>query len=97
MSSTTCCAWTNAGASCCPRSRNAALARIEPRIESRRRSGRGGDAEPLIAEMREVSAELKRLEAELSEVQSKRDGLLSTLPNLPDPKAPDGADARRTR
>jgi seryl-tRNA synthetase len=50
----------------------------------------GGDAEPLIAEMREVSSGLKELEAELSEVEAKRSELLLALPNLPDPEAPDG-------
>jgi seryl-tRNA synthetase len=50
----------------------------------------GGGAEQLIAEMREVSAELKKLEAELAEVEAARDQLAATLPNLPDPDAPDG-------
>jgi seryl-tRNA synthetase len=50
----------------------------------------GGDAEPLIAEMRQVSAELKQLEGELATVESERERLLATLPNLPDPQAPDG-------
>jgi seryl-tRNA synthetase len=50
----------------------------------------GGDAEPLIAEMREVSADLKGLEAELAEVEAARDELAATVPNLPDPGAPDG-------
>src|SRR6266511_4057917 len=50
----------------------------------------GGDAEALIAEMREVSGELKKLEAELAQVESALDELASTLPNLPDPEAPEG-------
>jgi seryl-tRNA synthetase len=50
----------------------------------------GGDAEPLIAEMRALSADLKRLEAELSEVEAARDEIAATLPNLPDPQAPEG-------
>ena len=40
--------------------------------------------------MREVSAELKRLEAELAEVEAARDELAATIPNLPDPEAPEG-------
>ena len=40
--------------------------------------------------MREVAAELKRLESELAEVEASRDELGATLPNLPDPEAPDG-------
>jgi seryl-tRNA synthetase len=76
--------------------------RLLPRVEERRaRQNRaseeiaeakrsGGDAEPLIAEMRGVSAEVKELEGELSEVEAERERLLATLPNLPDPAAPDG-------
>jgi seryl-tRNA synthetase len=40
--------------------------------------------------MRDVAAEVKKLEAELAEVQSARDELAATLPNLPDPEAPEG-------
>jgi seryl-tRNA synthetase len=40
--------------------------------------------------MREISAELKRLEAGLAEVEAARDELAATLPNLPDPEAPEG-------
>jgi seryl-tRNA synthetase len=76
--------------------------RILPEVEERRgRQNRasdqiaeakraGGDAEPLIAEMRQVSAELKELESELATAESERERLLATLPNLPDPEAPDG-------
>ena len=40
--------------------------------------------------MREVSAELKALETELEGVEAERDQLAASLPNLPDPQAPDG-------
>ena len=40
--------------------------------------------------MREVSAEVKKLESELTEVESKLDELGAELPNLPSPEAPDG-------
>jgi seryl-tRNA synthetase len=40
--------------------------------------------------MREVAAEAKSLGAELAEVEAARDELAATLPNLPDPSAPDG-------
>jgi seryl-tRNA synthetase len=58
------------------------------RIAEAKRSGE--DAEPLIAEMRQVSGEVKELERELSEVESRRNELLARIPNLPDPEAPDG-------
>jgi seryl-tRNA synthetase len=52
---------------------------------------RGGeDAEQLIAEMRELGAALKGLEEELAEVERTRDELAATLPNLPEPEAPEG-------
>ena len=50
----------------------------------------GGDASEAIAEMREVAATVKTLEGELSEVESARDELAATLPNLPHPDAPEG-------
>jgi seryl-tRNA synthetase len=50
----------------------------------------GGDAAEQIAAMRELGAELKSLEAELSEVEERRDELGAGLPNLPSPEAPDG-------
>jgi seryl-tRNA synthetase len=50
----------------------------------------GGDAEAQIAAMRELGAEIKRLEAELAEVEATRDELATKLPNIPDDDAPDG-------
>ena len=40
--------------------------------------------------MKEVSAQVKALNGELTEVEGKISELASTLPNLPDPDAPDG-------
>jgi seryl-tRNA synthetase len=40
--------------------------------------------------MRELSSEIKRLESELGEVESARDEIAMTLPNLPHPDAPEG-------
>jgi seryl-tRNA synthetase len=68
--------------------RRAAQNEASDEIAARKRAGE--DAEDLIARMREVAAELKRLEAELSEVEVGRDELAATLPNLPDPDAPEG-------
>jgi seryl-tRNA synthetase len=42
--------------------------------------------------MKTVSAEVKQLQAELSEVEERRDALAATLPNLPHPDAPDGGE-----
>jgi seryl-tRNA synthetase len=57
-------------------------------IAEAKREGRDADAE--IAEMRELSTEIKRLEAELGEVERARDEIALKLPNLPEPGAPDG-------
>ncbi len=63
---------------------------VSGEIAAAKRSGE--DAEARIAEMRELGAEIKQLEAELAEVESRRDKLASTLPNLPHPDAPDGGE-----
>jgi seryl-tRNA synthetase len=57
-------------------------------IAESKREGRGAEAE--IAEMRELAAEIKRLEGELAEIEGKRDELARSLPNIPEPEAPDG-------
>ena len=57
-------------------------------IAEAKREGRGAEAE--IAEMRELAAEIKRLDGELAEVEARRDELALSLPNLPEPEAPDG-------
>ena len=68
--------------------RRARQNRASEEIAGAKREGR--DAEPLIAEMREVSAAAKHLEAELAEVEDARGELAATIPNIPDPDAPEG-------
>jgi seryl-tRNA synthetase len=62
--------------------------RASDAIAEAKREGR--DAETEIAAMRELAAEIKRLEGELADVERARDDLALTLPNLPDPEAPEG-------
>ena len=50
----------------------------------------GGDGAEAIAAMRDVSTRIKQLEAELAEVLGARDELAASIPNPPDPAAPDG-------
>jgi seryl-tRNA synthetase len=50
----------------------------------------GEDAEPAIAEMRELAGRIKQLESELAEVEAEREAIAARLPNLPDPEAPEG-------
>ena len=52
----------------------------------------GGDAAEVIARMRDLSAEIKSMQAELAAVEGERDELATTLPNLPHPDAPDGGE-----
>ena len=54
--------------------------------------GRGEDIAPLLAEVENLGAELKRAEDGLLAVQAELDGLLLGLPNLPHPSVPDGLD-----
>jgi len=50
------------------------------------------DATGKIEAMREVGEEIKRLEAELKEVEASLEEELLQVPNLPDPSAPDGGE-----
>jgi seryl-tRNA synthetase len=66
--------------------------KLSGEIEEAAKAGKAGD--PDFAQAREQSgalkSELKELEPQLTELDEKRDELLATLPNLPDPDAPDG-------
>ncbi len=76
--------------------------KLSEQIEELARSGGRDQLE--FKELRERSsplkAELKKLEAELAEVEEERDRLWAEVPNLPHPEAPDGTseeDARELR
>ncbi len=66
--------------------------KISGEIQEAARAGKADD--PEVKEARESSSalkkELKELEPQLSELGERRDELLASLPNLPDPDAPDG-------
>jgi seryl-tRNA synthetase len=66
--------------------------KLSSEIEEAAKAGRAGD--PEFAELRERSSELKselkELEPQLGELDARREQLLVSLPNLPDPDAPDG-------
>ena len=63
---------------------------VSDQIAEAKRSGE--DAAGPISEMRELGAEIKRMETELAEVEARRDELAQALPNLPSPDAPDGEE-----
>ena len=52
----------------------------------------GQDVSAAIAEMREVAARVKRLQAEVAAVEERIRPALSAVPNLPDPSAPSEED-----
>ncbi|NOX44555.1 MAG: serine--tRNA ligase [Caldiserica bacterium] len=56
------------------------------------RDGRKGEAQALIARLRELSAEIKALERELGEVQGELRAELLALPNLPHDSVPPGPE-----
>jgi seryl-tRNA synthetase len=66
--------------------------KLSAEIEEAARSGKADD--PEVKAARESSSalksELKELEPQLAELGEKRDELLASLPNIPDPDAPDG-------
>lgn len=52
----------------------------------------GGDAEPLKAQVADLSARIGEMEAELAEVEADFDGLMLEIPNIPHPAVPVGVD-----
>jgi seryl-tRNA synthetase len=66
--------------------------KLSGEIEEAAKAGKAGD--PEFAGLRDQSSalksELKELEPQLGELDERRDALLLSLPNLPDPEAPDG-------
>jgi seryl-tRNA synthetase len=52
----------------------------------------GGPAKALITEMREVSQQIKEMDAEIRQVEERLQGFLLQLPNIPHPLVPFGRD-----
>jgi seryl-tRNA synthetase len=68
--------------------RRAEQNRASDEIAQAKRDGR--EASDEIAAMRELAGEIKQLEEELARVKGRIDELLPSIPNLPDPSAPEG-------
>jgi seryl-tRNA synthetase len=68
--------------------RRAQKKRVSEQIARAKREGAG--AEDAMAESARLGDEIKSLEQELAVVDERIQELLATLPNLPDPSAPDG-------
>ena len=57
-----------------------------------KKSGENDKAEPLISEMKEVSARIKDLDTELATIQDQLQDIVMSIPNLCDDSVPEGAD-----
>lgn len=62
--------------------------------EIARRKKAGEDAAPLLAEMKSVSEEIKRLDEQVAALDARSDEFMLTVPNLPHGSVPVGHDAR---
>lgn len=65
---------------------------LSPQIGALLKQGNEAEAEVLKEQVAAASAEAKRLEELLAAVELERAALLDALPNLLDPRVPDGAD-----
>ncbi|BCO07787.1 serine--tRNA ligase [Desulfolithobacter dissulfuricans] len=65
---------------------------VSREIARLKKEGEHEKAEPLIVEMREVSARIKKLDAELATVQEELDRIVLSIPNLCDDSVPVGRD-----
>jgi seryl-tRNA synthetase len=71
--------------------RRAARKQLSEEVAKARRSGEGEDAAAAVRERSSrLGEEIKALEQELAELDAQINELLWSLPNLPDPSAPDG-------
>ena len=75
--------------------RRGAKKKASERIAQAKRAGE--EAPDAIAESNAIGRELGSLEQDLADAERRIDELLITLPNLPDPSAPDGVRGRRRR
>ena len=65
---------------------------VSKTIASLKQAGQNEQAEPLIVEMRDVSDTIKRLDAELAEIELDLQDTVMTIPNLCDDSVPPGKD-----
>ena len=65
---------------------------VSKTIASLKQAGQNEQAEPLIVEMRDVSDTIKRLDAELAEIELDLQDTVMSIPNLCDDSVPPGKD-----
>ncbi len=54
----------------------------------------GKDISGLMAEMKEIADKVKDLDAQIKDVDTRMEGIMLTIPNMPNPLVPDGVDDR---
>lgn len=52
----------------------------------------GADIEALLAEVNQLKSQLEHVDAKLDDIQTRLDDILWSIPNIPDPEVPAGAD-----
>jgi seryl-tRNA synthetase len=67
---------------------------VSREIAELKQRGANSQAEPLIIEMREVSARIKELDTDLAAVQDQLQDIVMSIPNLCDDSVPTGKDDR---
>ncbi|MBO7407025.1 MAG: serine--tRNA ligase [Clostridia bacterium] len=54
----------------------------------------GKDISGLMAEMKEIADKVKDLDAQIKDIDTRMEGIMLTIPNMPNPLVPDGEDDR---
>ncbi|MBQ3868112.1 MAG: serine--tRNA ligase [Clostridia bacterium] len=54
----------------------------------------GKDISELMAEMKEIADKVKDLDAQIKDIDTRMEGIMLTIPNIPNPLVPDGEDDR---
>ena len=54
----------------------------------------GKDISGLMSEMKEITDKVKDLDAQIKDIDTRMDGIMLTIPNIPNPLVPDGEDDR---
>lgn len=66
---------------------------VSPQVGKLKQAGKHAEAEPLMAEMRQVGEEMSALEAKLSDVETTIRDLLLNIPNFPEDVVPVGDES----
>ncbi|MBQ2306533.1 MAG: serine--tRNA ligase [Clostridia bacterium] len=54
----------------------------------------GKDISELMAEMKDIADKVKDLDAQIKDIDTRMEGIMLTIPNIPNPLVPDGEDDR---